>query len=211
MPEIIPAILAKDAIDFAQKIRLVESAVPIVQIDVMDKKFVHGSSWADPKIIATIPTPLKYELHLMVADPLAEIEKWKKIKNVKRVIFHVEVKKDARPIVQALKRKKYQIGVAINPRTRIEKIEKIIPKIDLVLFLGVTPGKSGQKFQNIVIKKIQDLRKKFPKATISVDGGVNIKNAPKLIEAGADILCAASAIYKAKRPKKIIYQLKNIK
>jgi len=211
MAKIIPAVLAKDAIDFAQKIRLVESYVPIVQIDVMDKKFVPYKSWADPEIIKTIPTPLKYELHLMVADPLAEIKKWKNIRNIKKIIFHTEVKKDPDRIVSALKRKKYKVGIAINPKTALKKIEKLVPKIDTVLFLGVTPGRSGQKFQANVIKKIQDLRKMFPRVTISIDGGVNLENAPKLIAAGVDTLCAASAIYKNKNPKKAIYQFKNIK
>ena len=126
------------------------------------------------------------------------------------VIFHIEVKKNASRIVQALKRKKYKVGIAINPKTPLKKIEKLIPKIDIVLFLGVTPGRSGQKFQNNVIKKMQDLQKKFPKVKISVDGGINLKNAPKLIAAGADTLCAASAIYKNKNPKKVIYQFKHI-
>ena len=208
---IIPAILARDAIEFAQRLRLVESSVEFVQIDVMDKKFVPYKSWAEPEVIKTIPTPLKYELHLMVADPLAEIKKWKDIKNVKRVIFHIEVKKDQKPIVQALKRKKYKVGIAINPRTPISKIEKLITKIDTVLFLGVTPGRSGQKFQPGVLKKIQDLRKKFPKVTISIDGGVDLKNASKILASGADTLCAASTIYKSKSPKKVIYQFKNLK
>lgn len=211
MANIIPAILARDAIEFAQRIRLVESSVNFVQIDVMDKKFVPYKSWAEPKIIKTIPTPLKYELHLMVADPLAEIKRWKDIKNVKRVIFHIEVKKNAGRIVQALKRKKYKVGIALNPQTPISKIEKLVPKIDTVLFLGVTPGRSGQEFRHSILKKIQDLRKKFPRVTISIDGGVNLKNAPKLLAAGADTLCTASAIYKNRSPKKAIYQFKNIK
>jgi ribulose-phosphate 3-epimerase len=211
MANIIPAILARDSIEFAQRIRLVESSVEFVQIDVMDKKFVPFKSWAEPEVIKTIPTPLKYELHLMVADPLTEIKRWKDIKNVKRVIFHIEVKKDAGRIVSALKRKKYKVGIAINPRTPLSKIEKLISRIDTVLFLGVTPGKSGQKFQPNVLKKIQDLRKRFPKVIISVDGGVDLKNAPKLLAAGADTLCAASTVYKSKSPKKVIYQFKNLK
>jgi len=211
MAEIIPAILAKDAIDFAQKVRLVESAVPLAQIDVMDKKFVPYQSWAEPEVIKTIPTPLAYELHLMVADPLAEIKRWKNVKNIKRVFFHIEVKKDPSRIVSTLKRKKYKVGIAVNPRTPLKKIEKLIPKIETVLFLGVTPGRSGQKFQNTAIKKIQDWRKKHSKVKISVDGGVNLKNAPQLLAAGADSLCAASTIYKNKNPKKVIYQFKNLK
>jgi len=209
--KIIPAILARDAIEFAQRLRLVESSVDLVQIDVMDKKFVPYKSWAEPEVIKTIPTPVKFELHLMVADPLAEIKKWKNIKNVERVIFHIEVKKDAHRIVSALKRHKYKVGIAINPRTPLKKIEKLVPKIDTVLFLGVTPGRSEQKFQTSVMKRIQDLRKKFPKVTISIDGGVNLKNAPKLLASGVDTLCAASAIYKSKNPKKVIYQFKNLK
>jgi len=198
--QIVPAILAKDAIDFAQKLRLVESAVDMVQIDVMDKKFVRYASWADPEIIKTIPTPVDYELHLMVADPLAELAKWKNVKNIKRVIFHIEVKKDAKKIVSAIKRRGFKTGIAINPRTPLAKIERLVPKVELVLFLGVTPGRSGQKLQNKVLEKIRDLRKKFPKAIISVDGGVNLKNAPEIISAGANVLIAESAIYKSRNP-----------
>lgn len=209
--EIIPAILAKDAIEFAQKARLVESVVKTAQIDIMDKKFVRFESWADPTVIKTIPTPLKYELHLMVRDPDAEIKKFKNIENVIRAIFHIEVKKNHVALVRAIKKNNWQAGVAINPGTSIKRLEKILPLVDLVLFLGVTPGKSGQKFQKSILKKITRLRKIDPRVKISVDGGVNLKNAPQILAAGADSLCAASSIYKSKNIKKTINEFKKLK
>lgn len=210
MPEIIPAILAKNAIDFAQKLRLVEGAASRVQIDVIDGKFVSPKNWADPEIIKTIPTPIKYDLHLMVADPAAEIKKWKKIKNVKKVIFHIEVKRNHASIVKAIKRLGWQAGAALNPATPIARLRPVIKKINTVLFLGVIPGRSGQKFQPRVLKKIQDLRKISPRVTIQVDGGVNLRNAREILGAGADALCAASVIYKTGNPKKIINEFKKI-
>jgi len=207
---IIPAILAKDAIDFAQKLRLVESSVDTVQIDIMDKKFVPYQSWADPEIIKTIPTPLEFELHLMVSDPLAEVKKWKKIKNVKTAIFHIEIKKDPAKIIASLKRRGLKVGIALNPRTPLSKIEKLVPKVNQILFLGVTPGRSGQKFQAPVLGKIKTLRKKHPKAIIGIDGGVNLKNAPELIKAGVNSISTASAIYKSKNAKKVINELKKL-
>lgn len=210
MVKIIPAILAKDAHDFAKKLRLVEGSVKTVQIDVVDGKFAPFKSWADPEIIKTIPTPLKFELHLMVRDVGREIKKWSKIKNVSRVIFHAETKQNHPKLVQIIKRKKWQAGIALNPRTPLKKIEKLIPRLDTVLILGVTPGRSGQKFQKPVLKKISQLRK-YKKIKIAVDGGVNLKNAQEILAAGADTLCAASAIYKKPYPKKIINQFKQLK
>jgi ribulose-phosphate 3-epimerase len=210
MAKIIPAILAQDAIEFAQKLRLVESSVDTVHIDVTDGKFVPYKNWADPEVVKTIPTKVNYELHLMVCDVAGELAAWKKIENVKRAIFHIEVKKNHIRLVQSIKKNGWQVGVALNPRTSIKRIEKILPLVDAVLFLGVTPGRSGQKFQSQILAKIKALKKNHPHITIEVDGGVKLSNARQIKDAGADALCAASVIYKNKKPKKIINDLKKL-
>ncbi|MBU0648570.1 RpiB/LacA/LacB family sugar-phosphate isomerase [Patescibacteria group bacterium] len=209
--KIIPAILARDALDFAKKLRLIEGAALLAQIDVVDGKFARPASWADPDIIKTIPTPVKYELHLMVKDSAQEMKKWSGVKNVQTVIFHAETKQNRKKLIQAIKRKKWRAGVALNPRTPIKKIKSLADRLNKILVLGVTPGRSGQKFQKPVLKKISELKKQRPKLIISVDGGVKLGNAEEILAAGADQLCVASAIYRQKNPKKAIQQFKQIK
>jgi len=209
--KIIPAILARNALDFAKKLRLIEGAAPVAQIDVVDGKFARPASWAVPEIIKTMPTPIKYELHLMVKDVAQEIKKWSGIKNVKTIIFHAETKQNHKKLIQAIKNKKWQAGIALNPRTPVKKIKALASRLNKILVLGVTPGRSGQKFQKQVLKKISELKTQYPKLDIGVDGGVKLGNAKEILAAGADSLCAASAVYAQKNPKKIIQQFKQIK
>jgi len=208
--QIIPAILAKDEIDFAQKIRKVEGAVKWIQIDIMDETLVPFKSFANHDIVKTIINPMEYELHLMVNDPIPTIKDWTEVPNVKRAIIHAEIDKPVELTLKTIKLMELEVGLAINPETPLADIEQYIPKVDLLLFLGVTPGQSGQAFQPDVIEKIKETRAKFPDLVISVDGGVSLENAKKLVEAGANYLCTASAIYKADNAREAIKELRRL-
>ena len=107
-----------------------------------------------------------------------------------------------------------QAGVAINPHTSVNNLEAIIGDIDQVLIMSVNPGFGGQKFIEHTYQKIEQTRnlieKSGSKARIEVDGGVNLLNAIKLIELGADILVAGSSIFKSSNPVKIIDNFKSL-
>jgi ribulose-phosphate 3-epimerase len=231
---VIPAILAKSQKEFKEKIDLVLPYADFIQIDVMDGVFVPNTTWADAKEIKKMCLPMRFEAHLMVKNPEAgsprfgkagAIAKWAKA-GAFRIIFHIEATKNPDECIRQIKKFKKETGIAINPKTPLAKIKKFLPPrrhpartphlmrgkmrdlyVDYVLVMGVDPGFSGQKFQTAALQKIKQIKKIFPRVVIGVDGGVNKTNAKKLYAAGADALCAASSIFKAKNIRKAIEEL----
>ena len=204
---VIPAILVKSQKEFQEKIKKIAPYADTIQIDVMDGAFVPNTTWANADIVEHLHLPVKFEAHLMVEDPESgTIEKWAKA-GAFRIIFHIESTRKSEECIRQIKKFKCEAGIAINPKTPIEKIKKLLPKIDYVLVMGVTPGFSGQKFQASALEKIKQIRQLAPSIKIGVDGGVDKKNSKKLYAAGADYLCAASAIFKEKNIAKAIEEL----
>ena len=204
--QVIPAILVKTKRGFEHKVKIIMRHVNTVQIDVMDGIFVPNKTWAKVDIIKRLKLPIDFEVHLMVKEPEAVIESWADA-GAKRIIFHIEATRVPEKCIKIIKRFKREVGIAINPKTCFSKIEKYLGSIDYVLVMGVDPGFSGQKFQHSVLKKLKKIRKLSPNIKIGVDGGVNQKNAKKIVDAGADFLCAASAIFKKKNIAKAIGDL----
>jgi len=127
----------------------------------------------------------------MVEYPLIEINKWLNNKRLKGVIFHYEAVDDSGGIlniINYLHKKKIKVGLAINPNTKVEKINEFLPYLDELLVLGVKPGWGGRKFLPSSLQKIRKLRKLNKKINIGVDGGVNLQNARKIIKSGANVL-----------------------
>lgn len=209
MVKIIPAILEKNPAGFLNKIKLTSPIFKWIQLDIMDGKFVPWKNFADPKIIKKYSRN-NFEIHLMVARPSRQIEKWSKA-GAKRIIFHVECLEDSDKVIAKIKKYKLQVGLAFNPKTSITKTKPFLNKIDLLLFLGVTPGKQGQKFQPSIIKKIKTIKKLRPKCKLAVDGGVNDKNAKNLIKAGINILNVGSYLFNSKDIKVALKKLKRPK
>lgn len=202
MTEVIPAIIAKDFEKLKKKIRQVESCCSWVQLDIMDGKFVPNLTWQNPEELKRVKTSLKIEAHLMIENPQKVIEKW--LKRVQRVIVHWESKG-----VEKLKFNK-KMGIALNPETPWQKIEKLIPQIDAVLLMTVNPGFGGQKFLKEVLPKIQSLRESYSNVKIEVDGGINPETGKECVEVGADILVSGSYIFKSKNIAQAIKKLKNL-
>lgn len=204
---IIPAILAKSREEFEEKIKKITPHADIIQIDVMDGAFVPNATWTDAKVIKDMRLPMQFEAHLMVENPeVGAIEEWANA-GAFRIIFHLEATKKAAECLRQIKKFHLEAGIAINPKTPVLKIKNLLPKIDYVLVMGVTPGFSGQKFQSVAIQKIKQIRKLAPHIEIGVDGGVDKAIAKKLYAAGADNLNAASAIFKSKNIAKAIKSL----
>ena len=202
MTEVIPAIIAKDLQELKRKIKLIEPYSDWVQLDIMDGDFVPNKTWQNPEDLKSIKTSLKIEAHLMIDDPQRVIKKWLEV--AQRVIVHWESRG-----VKKLRFTK-QMGIALNPETPWQEIEKFIPQLSLVLFLTVSPGFGGQKFLNKVLSKIESLQKSFPNLKIEVDGGINPKTGKKCVEAGADILVSGTYIFKSRNVKEAMEKLKSI-
>ena len=114
--------------------------------------------------------------------------------------------------IQAIKAEGMKAGVAINPHTSIKLLEDTIQDIDIVIIMSVNPGFGGQSFIENTYQKVTDLKelikRKNAKTLIEIDGGVNAKNAKKLVDLGADILVAGSFVFKSENPTETIKKLK---
>lgn len=203
--EIIPAIMPSSYEDIKEKAQKIVGLVSYAQIDVMDGEFVPSRSWPyrNDGVVERIDLPfqdkLRYEVDLMVSDPLRVLSLWIDA-GVSRIIFHIESVADPRAFVHNVRGSydKISLGVAVGIETRNEILEDIMDDIDVVQFMGIARiGYQRQPFDERVLDKIHALRQTHPETIISVDGGVNFDTASRLIEAGATRLVAGSAIFMA--------------
>ena len=192
--EIIPAINAEIFAEVERRIRLVEPFVRWVHLDIADGTFTPNILWHDPADLASFKTPLAVELHLMIARPEDKIASWL-VPGVKRVIVHHETLSDADIIMDACGAAGVETGIAIATETPWTALQQYFGKTSFFQILAVRPGRAGQEFQASNYDKIRDLRTACPSCTIEVDGGVKIGVARQCVEAGANILAAASAIF----------------
>lgn len=187
-----------------------------VQIDIADSKFTKHKTWNNPQNLYELRiknyklSKINIETHLMIENPESAINKWIKA-GAKRIIVHIERLKNRK--IEKLKIKNAEIGLAINPKTPIKKIIPFLngKKTEFVQILAVNPGKSGQKFQRQVLKKIKFLKKNYPKIKIEIDGGINPKTAELCQKSGADILVVGSYIWKNKNLKQAYKKINAIK
>ena len=212
---IAPSMLASDFGKLNSEVSMVnESDADWFHLDVMDGTFVPNISFGIPviKSIKEIANK-KLDVHLMIVNPDKYIKIFKEV-GANILTVHYEACTHLHRSIQAIKNEGMKAGVAINPHTPVNLLLNILNEIDLVCVMSVNPGFGGQTFiENTYskIKKLIELREKTKNNfLIEVDGGVNIENAKKLIEVGADVLVASSSIFKSEDPKKTIKKLKSI-
>ncbi len=195
--ELIPAILAETREILHERLRLMEGVATCVQIDCLDGHFAPNRSFYDP---AGIDTSLEIELHLMVSDPMSVIESWKRVRHVRRVLWHIEIQTDHQRLIDGSRRLGWECGLAISPVTPVARLEPYAGLIDEVLVLGVKPGFSGQSLIPSTLDTIGDLRKRWPDLTVGFDGGATRENLPELCRHGASRINLASAIFSTPDP-----------
>lgn len=203
MIEILPSLLVESAQEFERRLRLVEHDCDTVHVDVLDGSMFGATSWHDARAIAAMRTNVKYELHLMVENPLPIIEAWHEhVKNTRRAIVHAEISRPFGTVLQHVQDfLKLEGGVAVNPETPLKDIETVMHTISRLLVMGVRPGSSGQDFKGeAILDKVRAARNHRPDLAIEVDGGVSRALLPALAAAGATHACAASAIFSAVDP-----------
>ncbi|QQR61120.1 hypothetical protein IPH19_01490 [Candidatus Uhrbacteria bacterium] len=199
--EIIPAILVQDEQTFIERLRMVEGLVTSVQIDCMDGHFVANRSWYEA---GSIDTTLGIELHLMVSDPRLTIQAWRRVPQLERAIWHIEIPMDHTAAIEDCRELGIECGLAISPETPVEKLLPYLERIDEVLVLGVTPGWSGQKLIASTIEKISAVKHINPAIFVGFDGGVTLDNLKSIAEAGADRINLASALFKTPDPRETL-------
>ena len=201
MTLISPSILSADFTRLADEVRAVEQAgADRIHIDVMDGRFVPNISMG-PFIVEAIDslTELPLEAHLMIEEPDRYIDAFMDA-GADVIIVHQENTAHLHRVVQSIREKGNQAGVALNPATPAHVLDDIIDELDLVLVMSVNPGFSGQRFIESVLPKIRQVRKTISYRGIAcdleVDGGVNADTAPAAVSAGVNVLVAATAVFK---------------
>lgn len=196
---IVPALLSQDKKKIKQMLDCCSKFAQLVQIDIMDGKFVPSKSITNQEL-SNLELTIPAELHLMVENPSAWIEPACKI-GIKRIIFHLETKINHKQLITEIKRHNMEVGVSLNPETKIEKLSPLIDQIDLILFMAVNPGFYGAPFIPQVLEKITQFNKTWPNKKTAIDGGVKEENFLKIKNTNLDYICIGSAILKSDNPK----------
>jgi ribulose-phosphate 3-epimerase len=216
--QIIPSILVQSKEEFETQIKSVEGVLNTIQLDIADGKFVPNNTWADPDVVEKV-SQIDIELHLMVENPLRELERWSACEQAKRVLIHYETTNgNLASIMQTVKEYGWQVGVVLNPDTPTDLIDDYIDDLDSVMFMGVVPGFQGQCLIPEVLEKIRDFKSLHPTVFTEIDGAVNEETLPDIIASGVDAICPGSAIFKndrtpeenVKRMQEIINRLTNV-
>lgn len=197
---------------------LEKSKTDYFHIDVMDGKFVEKDTYKNMLEYASFIkriSNLPMDVHLMVEDIKKSVEEFSVVEpNI--ITFHLEACKDKEEVMEIIKMIKEngsRVGIAIKPETNIEEVYEYLPYIHMCLVMTVEPGKGGQTLITDMLAKISELKtyidKKDLEIDIEVDGGINLKTAQRVKDAGANILVAGTAILAASDYKVIIDELRN--
>ncbi len=205
--KIAPSILTANFGDLATDIRAVEAAgADMIHLDVMDGTFVPNITFG-PLVIEAVRriTALPLDVHLMVQEPGRYVKEYVGA-GATSLTVHVEACLHLHRTVQQISELGVKVGVALNPATAIEAAREIIPFVDTVLVMSVNPGFGGQQFIETTTSKLRRMRRlcnEFnPTCDLQVDGGINIKTVVDVIQSGANILVAGSAIFNAESSPK---------
>jgi len=196
---IAPSILACDLRVLGDSVRAVEFAgADWHHVDVMDGHFVPNLTFG-PDIVKAVrsASTLPVDAHLMITDPARFAEIFIRA-GANIITFHIEVAPNPRPLLRKIRRLGARPGLVVKPGTPVSAVFPFLDEVDLVLVMSVEPGWTGQKFMPKALRKIRELRAKAgPALDIEVDGGVNEETLVPCAQAGANVIVAGAAVYRA--------------
>ena len=210
--QIAPSILSADFTRLGEEIRTVEEAgAHMIHIDVMDGHFVPNIT-IGPPVVRSIrdATELPLDVHLMIAEADRFIPACAEA-GASTITVHVEALKHLDRTVALVRSFGARVGVALNPATSLTEVEHVLDLVDMVLVMTVNPGFAGQEFIPYTIRKIRRLREMIDQAAlgcaIEVDGGIDMGNLGDVLGAGAGVIVAGSAIFKAPNPAAVVQEM----
>ncbi|MBQ7388363.1 MAG: ribulose-phosphate 3-epimerase [Paludibacteraceae bacterium] len=207
-----PSLLSANFGNLAADVEMVnKSDAEWLHLDIMDGVFVPNISFGIPVVKAVRKLTDKFlDTHLMIVEPDKYIDRFADC-GVDMLNLHYEACTHLHRAIQHIHSRDMKAGVTLNPSSPVSLLEDIVCDVDMVLLMAVNPGFGGQPFIENTYNKVTQLKelllRKNSNALIEVDGGVNHTNAPKLFEAGADVLVAGQYVFGSKNPHEAIRKL----
>ncbi|MBN2639121.1 MAG: ribulose-phosphate 3-epimerase [Bacteroidales bacterium] len=212
---IAPSILSADLLKLEEQVKAVaENGADFIHVDVMDGHFVPNLTFG-PNMVAALKriTSLPLDVHLMIEHPEMVIEQYAKA-GATYLTVHQEACTHLHRTIQAIKEQGMKAGVSLNPATSLSTVENVMEDIDLLLIMSVNPGFGGQSFIEQSFQKIARAREMILETgkdiLLEVDGGINNETAEEVVEQGAQVLVAGSAIFGSNNPVQAMNELKEI-
>lgn len=201
MAKLSASILSADLAHLGDQVRLVEPFAEVIHIDVMDGRFVPPLTFG-PIVVAAVRrvTGRRLHGHLQVEAPESLLDELAEA-GMDAVTFHVEAVNDPRPVLAKARGAGMEAGLAVGPETPVERVLPYLEELDDVIVMSVQPGWAGQPFNPVSLPKVDAVRGELERrgldADVEIDGGITPANARSALDAGANVLVAASAIFQA--------------
>ena len=203
--DIVPALLATTRETFEEKLAMLASFAPVIQIDIADGTLVQNTTIALSDITA-LPLDVVYEVHLMVDNPMQYIAECERL-GIHRIIIHHESKDDIIRAINVVHGKGMEVVVALNPGTPIDVVPAYINVVDGILLMSVNPGFSGAPFIPAVLEKARAVHHMYPGVFLEIDGGIKRYHLKDMRDAGVQRVHIGSAILEAYDPERVWREL----
>ncbi len=198
---IIPGILEKDLNKIESQINSLKGSAPVIQIDVADGNQVDGLTYQNLEDILKIVPDQKFDIHLMVKDPLPYLKDASKLPDrIHGISSQIEIEKDLIKWLRVVRKEGLKAGLSLNPETPIDNLLPFNELFDIIQLMAVNPGAQGGEFNPSIISKIKEAKSTYPDLTIQVDGGINENTLIRVLNAGANNVVIGSAIFNSESP-----------
>ena len=209
-----PSILSADFARLGEEVARIEKYADLLHVDAMDGHFVPPIT-IGPVVVKALRavTSLPLECHLMVTDPLGQTEQFAEA-GATSVVAHIEASPDPEPVIERARFLGLGVGISLNPPTPLDAVLPYLERVDVLNVMTVNPGWAGQRFIRDMLPKIEAARAEIDRrgldVAIAVDGGIDLETGRDALDAGANVLGAASAIFSRPDPAEAARALKEL-